>query len=82
LSNSFFECVKTVFDENSFVTVSHPQYNPDLRPSDFWLFGHLQTSLTVRVFNDVDEPPEAIIEFLNEIQASELQRAFHHWTEQ
>jgi hypothetical protein len=52
-----------------------------LAPSDFWLFGHVKRFLVCRVFNDADELLEAVIEFLNEIQPSELRLVFHHWIE-
>jgi hypothetical protein len=61
------------------MTVPHPPYSSDLALSDFWLFGHIKTSLAARVFNDADELLEAVIEFLNKIQPSELQLVFHHW---
>jgi hypothetical protein len=35
--------------ENHIGRVPHLPYSPDLAPSDFWLFGHVKTSL-------VDEP--------------------------
>jgi hypothetical protein len=53
-----------------------------LAQSHFWLFGQMKTSLADRVFNDIDELSEAIIEFMNEIHLSELQLVFHHWIEQ
>jgi hypothetical protein len=34
-----------------------------------------------REFNDVDEHLGAVVKFLNEVQPSELQHVFHHWTE-
>jgi hypothetical protein len=61
LSGSFFECIKT--DEDSLVVIPHLPYIPDLAPSDFWLFGHVKTSLAGRAFNDIDELLEAVIEF-------------------
>jgi hypothetical protein len=78
LPDSFFECVKIFFDENSVVIIPHPSYSPDLAPSDFCVCGHIKTSFTGRVFNDVDELLEAVIEFVNEIQLSELQLVFVH----
>jgi hypothetical protein len=72
-----FECVKTVFDGNSLILISHPPYSPDLAPSNFWLFGHIKTSLARRIFNDADEFLEAVIELLIEIQPPELQLVFH-----
>jgi hypothetical protein len=72
LSSSFIECAKTVFDENSLTIVLCPPSGPDLASSDFWLFGHIKTYHAGRLFNDQDEPLEAVIEFLNEIPPSEL----------
>jgi hypothetical protein len=76
LSDFLFERVKTVFDENSLVAVPCPPDSPDLPPSDFWLFGHINASLARREFNDIDELLEAVIGFLNEIQPSELHLLF------
>jgi hypothetical protein len=67
---------KHFFSENSLIPVPHPSYSPDLVPPDFWLFGHIKTSRAGRVFNDVDELLETVIELLNEFQASELHPAF------
>jgi hypothetical protein len=66
------------FKENSLVTVPHPPHSPDLTQSDFWLFGHIKTSLAGRVFNDVNEFFDAVIEFSNETQPTKLQLVFHH----
>jgi hypothetical protein len=52
-----------------------------LAPSDFWLSSRIKTSLTSRVFNDVGELLRAVTEFVDQIQASELQFVFHHWIE-
>jgi hypothetical protein len=77
LSGSFFERFKTSSDENSLVTVPHRPHSRDLAPSDLWLFGYVHASLACCVFNDVDGILEAIIEFLNEIQASDLKFVFY-----
>jgi hypothetical protein len=63
-------------DENSHVVVPLPPDSPDLELSDFWLFDHIKTSLACREFNHADELLEAVIQFLNEIQPSELQLVF------
>jgi hypothetical protein len=63
LPGSFFECAKTVFDENSLVTILHLPDSSDLAPSDLWLFGQIKISLAGRVFNDVGEVLEAVPEF-------------------
>jgi hypothetical protein len=67
--------------ENALVTVSHRIYNPDFAPSGFWLFDRITTSFASRAFNDVSDLLEAIIEFLNTIQPSEVQIVFRHWIE-
>jgi hypothetical protein len=64
------------FDEKYLVAILPLSYSSDLASSDFWLFGYIKTYLAGRVFNDLDEPLEAIIEVLNEIQPSELQLVF------
>jgi hypothetical protein len=51
-----------------------------LTPSDFWLFGHIKTSLAGRAFNAVEKLLEDVTEFLIEIQPSEL-HVFRHWME-
>jgi hypothetical protein len=66
------------FDDSSLGIAPHPPYSPDLAPPDFWLFGHIKTSLVDCVFNEIDEFLEAVTLFLNEIQPSELQFIFHH----
>jgi hypothetical protein len=62
-SDLFFEWVKTVYEENSLITVPYLPYSPDLAPSDFWLFGHITEFLRGHVFNDIDELLEAVMEF-------------------
>jgi hypothetical protein len=69
------------FDDNVLDTVPHSSYSRDLAPSDFWPFWHVKTSLASRVFNDLHKLLEMVIEFLSEIQLSELPVVLHHWTE-
>jgi hypothetical protein len=63
LSGSFFECIKTVWNEYFLVIVPHLPCSPDLAPSDFWLFDHIKTFLAGCVVNAIDELLEAVIEF-------------------
>jgi hypothetical protein len=51
-----------------------------MAPSDFRFLGHIKTSLAGRVFNNIDELLEKVIEVLIEIQPFELQ-FFHQWIE-
>jgi hypothetical protein len=58
--------------------VPHPPYTADLAPSDFWLFGHVKTSLVGQTFNEPEQLVEAITGFLNEIQPLERVAVFSH----
>jgi hypothetical protein len=58
--------------ENHIGHVPHPLYSPDLAPSDFWIFGHVKTSLVGQTFDEPNQLLEAITEFLNEIQPPEV----------
>jgi hypothetical protein len=69
---------QNLFNENFFMTILHPPDSPELAPSNFWLFGDIRTSLAGCAFSDVDELLEAVIEFSNEVQPSQLQYVFHH----
>jgi hypothetical protein len=61
--------------------VPHPPYSPDLAPSDFWLFSHVKSSLVGQTFDELEQLPEAITEFLNEIQRPEVVAVFSHRVE-
>jgi histone-lysine N-methyltransferase SETMAR len=61
--------------------VPHPPYNPDLAPSDLWLFGYVKTSLVGQSFDKPEQLLEATTEFLNEIQPPEVVVVFSHWVE-
>jgi hypothetical protein len=52
-----------------------------LAPSDFWLFSHVETSLVGQTFDRPEQLPEAITEFLHEIQPPEVVAVFSHWVE-
>jgi hypothetical protein len=51
--------------DNHFLHVPHPPYNPDLAPSDFWLFGYVKTGLVGQRFEEPEELLEAVTGFLN-----------------
>jgi hypothetical protein len=61
--------------------VPHPPYSLDLAPSDFWLFGHVKTSLVGQTFDEPEQLRGAITNFLNEIQSPEVVAVFSHWVE-
>jgi hypothetical protein len=61
--------------------VPHQLHSPDFAPSDFWLFGHVPTSLVGQTFDGAEQLLEAIIEVFNEIQPPEVVAIFSHWVE-
>jgi hypothetical protein len=69
------------FDYNSLPRLSQPPYLPDLAPSDFWIFDHVQSALNGFKFEGSDELLQGIHDFLNEVQGSELMMVFQHWIE-
>jgi hypothetical protein len=54
-------------------------YSPDLAPSDFWLFGHVKTSLVGKTLDAPEDLLGAVTEFSEEIQPSRREIAFSHW---
>jgi histone-lysine N-methyltransferase SETMAR len=77
----FSKATEQFMTENHIRRVPHPPYSPDFAPSDFWLFGHLKTSLAGQTFDDPEQPLEGIAKFLNEIQPREVVAVFNHWLE-
>jgi histone-lysine N-methyltransferase SETMAR len=51
------------FEANDILRILHPPYSPDLVPSDFGLFGRIQTSLAGAKFDEPEQLLEAINEF-------------------
>ena len=41
----------------------HPPYNPDLAPSDYYLFRSLQNSLNGKTFNDDEAVKSHLVQF-------------------
>jgi histone-lysine N-methyltransferase SETMAR len=70
-----------LFAENPIIRVPHPLYSPELAPSDFWLFGHMNVALGGQRFPGPEDLLVGIHEFLSEVQRSELELVFHHWIE-
>lgn len=46
-------------------TIEHPPYSPDLAPSDFYLFKHLQNYLKDSTFRNKRETVEEVKSFLD-----------------
>jgi histone-lysine N-methyltransferase SETMAR len=74
----FSNATEQFITENHIEHVPHRPYSPDLAPSDFWLFGHVKTSLIGQTFDEAEQLLEAITEFLNEIQRPEVVAVFSH----
>ncbi|XGW09063.1 hypothetical protein V3C99_011401 [Haemonchus contortus] len=50
-------------EKYDWVVIPQAPYSPDLAPSDYWLFSHLQRSLNGKKFETKDEVEKAINEF-------------------
>jgi hypothetical protein len=61
----FSKATEQFITEKHIGRVLHPSDSPDLEPSDFWLFGHLKTSLVGQTFDEPKQLLEAITQFLN-----------------
>jgi hypothetical protein len=57
----------------------HPELTQ--APSDFWLFGHVKTLPVCQTFDEPEQLPEAIAEFLNGVRPPEVVAIFSHWVE-
>jgi transposase len=58
----FSKATERFITENHIGRVLYPPYSPDLAPSDFWLFGHVKTSLVGQIFDEPEHLVEAITE--------------------
>ncbi|GFS92404.1 histone-lysine N-methyltransferase SETMAR [Trichonephila clavipes] len=47
------------------VLMQHPPYNPDIAPSDYYLFSHLQLHLDGTIFHSNDEVINEVDHFLD-----------------
>jgi hypothetical protein len=77
----FSKATERFITENHIGRVPHPPYSPNLAPSDFWLFAHVNTSLVDQTFDGPEQLLEAITGFLNEIQPPEVVVVFSHCVE-
>jgi histone-lysine N-methyltransferase SETMAR len=57
-------------------TLYHPQYAPDLSPTDYFLFPKLKMKLKGLHFVDVAEIQEAVTDELKKVQKEEFLAAF------
>jgi hypothetical protein len=72
---------RTIHHSKSDFACAAPPDSPDIALSDFRLFGYMKNSLAGRTFDEPEQLLEAITEFLDEIQPSELEALFSHWVE-
>jgi histone-lysine N-methyltransferase SETMAR len=77
----FSKAPEQFITENHIGRVPHPPYSPDLAPPDFWLFGHMKSSLVGQTFEEPEQLLEAITKFVNEIQPPEVVAVFSHSAE-
>jgi transposase len=82
MDNSSIHKSKSVIAKTSSIPVQlapHPQYSPDLTPSNFFLFGHLKSQMIGREFNS----PEDLIRWIRaaflRISRDTSERVFDEW---
>ena len=57
----------------------HPEYSPDVAPSDFFLFGYVKHKLEGKHYTSEDELYDDIVENLMEIPSDVLRSAYQAW---
>jgi hypothetical protein len=77
----FSKATEEFITENHIGRVPHSPYNPDLAPSDSWLFGHVKTLFVTQTFDESEQLLEDITEFLNAVQQPEVAAVFSHLVE-
>jgi hypothetical protein len=61
------------------VRVPHPPLSPDLAPSDFSLFGKMNTVLMGATFEDADPLFQGVMDVLHRIPRDEVEAVFDEW---
>jgi hypothetical protein len=59
----------------------HPQYSPDLAPSNFFLFGYIKKLLSECEFSDWDSLLQRVRDISGGIETVTLEGAFLDWVE-
>jgi hypothetical protein len=77
----FSRAAEQFIAQNHISRVPQPAYRPDLAPSDFWFFGHLENSLAGQMFDDPEDLLGVITSFLEEVHPSKLHVVFSHLLE-
>jgi histone-lysine N-methyltransferase SETMAR len=77
----FSKATEQFITENHIERAPHPPYSPDLTPSDLWIFGHVKALLVGQTFDEREQLPEAMTQFLNEIRPPEVVVVVSHWVE-
>jgi hypothetical protein len=63
----FSKHTQMLFDKNSIIHVPELSYSPNLAPSDFWLFGHMKSTLQGFKFEGPDDLLQGIHDFSNHL---------------
>jgi [histone H3]-lysine36 N-dimethyltransferase SETMAR len=69
----------TAIENSGFSRLPHPPYSPDLAPSDFSLFGYLNTHLRSKFCSDIDELKQVVVDFLTNLPTNWLESVFDEW---
>ena len=71
--------VKSHLNDAQFIIIRHPEYSPDLAPSDFWLFDLIKSRLDDHI--DFESQKRQITKTLQEILKEEYKKTFDKWLE-
>ena len=66
-------------EEYGFKRAPHPEYSPDIAPSDFFLFGYVKEKLKNHAFDTLEDLKESIIEILSQISRDMRKSVFEEW---
>ena len=64
---------------NSFITLPHPPYSPDLAPCDFFLFPKMKLQLKGCHFDTVEEIQRESQNVLGKLREQDFHHAFRQW---
>ena len=67
-----------LFDQVGIKTVAHPSYNPDLAPSNFWLYPKLRGCR----YETIEEMKEAVMKVIDTLTLEDFHGAFQKLLEQ
>jgi hypothetical protein len=71
--------VREFLAQNKITALSHPPYNPDLAPCDFFLFPKFKTHLKGHHFETTENVQTAATRVLNNISSEDFLHCYEEW---